>query len=174
MEIERKFTIKKLPENLMSYPKKEIEQGYLCKNPIVRVRRTRKDEKDKYILCYKSKLGLQQKEDATANVCEEVELKLTKEAFETLLSKAEGRTIWKTRYLIPYGAYTIELDIFEGEYRGLRFAEVEFPSEEEANAFVPPEWFDRDVTFDKRFRNNNLAMEQDVLEKLRADGFLEA
>ena len=37
--------------------------------------------------------------------------------------------------------YTIELDIFLGEYEGLKLAEVEFPSEEAALAFVPPEWF---------------------------------
>ena len=30
MEIEKKFQIKRLPEQLEQYPKKEIEQGYLC------------------------------------------------------------------------------------------------------------------------------------------------
>ena len=173
MEIERKFTIKRLPEQLESYPKKELEQGYLCKKPIIRVRRMKKNGKESYILCYKSKLGLEQKEDGLANVCEEVELRLTREAYETLLSKAEGRIITKTRYLIPYGAYTIELDVFGGVYFGLRFAEVEFPSEEEANAFLPPDWFDRDVTFDRRFRNNHLAMGENAPEELRVDGYLE-
>ena len=28
MEIEKKFQIKKLPDNLEAYPKKEIEQGF--------------------------------------------------------------------------------------------------------------------------------------------------
>lgn len=172
MEIERKFTIRQLPVDLEKYPKKELEQGYLCKKPIVRVRRVKKDGEKKYILCYKSKLDLEKKEEALANVCEEVELKLTKEAYEALREKADGRIIRKTRYLIPYGKYTIELDIFGRDLKGLMFAEVEFPSEEEANAFVPPDWFDRDVSFDKRFRNSYLAMEKEAVEELKMAGFL--
>ena len=53
MEIERKFLIKKelLPAELESYPFHEIEQGYLCTNPVVRTRR----QDDEYYLTYKSK-----------------------------------------------------------------------------------------------------------------------
>ena len=43
LEIEKKFKIKKLPENLSQYKKKVIEQGYLCTNPIVRIRRSNED-----------------------------------------------------------------------------------------------------------------------------------
>lgn len=172
MEIERKFTIRCLPEKLEEYPAKKLEQGYLCTHPVVRVRKSVKDRGTKYILCYKSKLGLKKKADAAANVCEEVELPLTEESYAKLLSKAEGRVITKTRYLIPYGTYTIELDVFEGELCGLMFAEVEFPNEEEANAFVPPEWFEADVTFDKRFRNNYLAQWAEAPEELRAAGII--
>ena len=35
--------------------------------------------------------------------------------------------------------------------------EVEFPDEESAKAFNPPEWFGEEVTFDDRFKNNYLA-----------------
>ena len=53
MEIERKFLIKKeqLPENLSQYPCLHIEQGYLCTDPVVRIRR----QDDEYYLTYKSK-----------------------------------------------------------------------------------------------------------------------
>ena len=42
MEIERKFLIKRenLPENLEQYPSKVIEQGYLCTEPVVRIRKS--------------------------------------------------------------------------------------------------------------------------------------
>lgn len=172
MEIERKFTIRALPERLEQYESKRLEQGYLCTHPVVRVRRSVRNGKAKYILCYKSKLGLEKKADVTAHVCEEVELPLTAESYATLLSKAEGRVITKTRYLIPYGAYTIELDVFAGELSGLMFAEVEFPDEEEADAFVLPEWFEADVTFDKRFRNNYLAQWAEAPKELRAAGII--
>ena len=39
MEIERKFLIDRLPEKLEVYPHKELEQGYLCTDPVVRVRK---------------------------------------------------------------------------------------------------------------------------------------
>ena len=38
MEIERKFTLKSLPDNLERYPRLRIEQAYLSTNPVVRVR----------------------------------------------------------------------------------------------------------------------------------------
>ena len=65
--------------------------------------------------------------------------------------------ISKTRYLIPYENYTIELDVFEGDLAPLVMAEVEFASKEEAYAFVPPAWFLEDVTQDKRYHNSNLS-----------------
>ena len=51
MEIERKYLISCLPENLDSYSSHKIEQGYLCTQPVVRIRR----QDDSYILTYKSK-----------------------------------------------------------------------------------------------------------------------
>ena len=172
MEIERKFTITALPAELDSYEKKELEQGYLCTNPVVRVRKSVKKGEANYILCYKSKLGLEQKADATAQVCREEEMPLTKEAYEKLLSKVEGRVITKTRHLIPYGKYTIELDVFAGELTGLVFAEVEFPDEEAATEFTMPEWFAEDVTFDNRFKNNKLALWKEAPEELRKAGIV--
>lgn len=40
MEIERKYLLDQLPENLTSYPCKKIEQGYLSTEPVVRIRRS--------------------------------------------------------------------------------------------------------------------------------------
>ena len=50
MEIERKFLIRQLPEHLEQYPCLQIEQGYLCTNPVVRIRK----QDDSYFLTYKS------------------------------------------------------------------------------------------------------------------------
>lgn len=172
MEIERKFTISALPEKLQDYDRRELEQGYLCTNPVVRVRKSVKNGEATYILSYKSKLGLEERVDAAAQVCREEELPLTKESYETLLSKVDGRVITKTRYLIPYGEYTIELDVFAGELTGLVFAEVEFPDEEVAASFCAPEWFFEDVTFDERFKNNTLALWTEAPEELYAAGYI--
>ena len=135
MEIERKFLIKNLPDNLSSYPYHQIEQGYLCTAPVVRIRR----QDEEYYLTYKSK-GLM--------VREEYNLPLTIESYAHLLPKIDGILISKKRYLIPIESdLTIELDIFEGKLSPLILAEVEFDTEEQAKAFTPPEWFGEDVTY---------------------------
>lgn len=147
MEIERKYLVKTLPANLASYPYKEIEQGYLCTNPVVRIRRSN----DSYILTYKGK-GLM--------VREEYNLPLNAESFAHLKEKIDGRLIKKRRYLIPYlDKYTIELDIFDGDLAPLQLAEVEFETEEEANTFTPPSWFGEDVTFSTAYHNSTLSLQ---------------
>lgn len=148
MEIERKYLVKEIPENIEEYTHKELEQGYLCTEPVVRVRREGED----YVLTYKSK-GLM--------VREEHNLPLNREAYEHLLEKADGIVIKKTRYMIPQpGGLKIELDIFHGEHEGLVLAEVEFSSEKEANEYCPPEWFGRDVTFSSKYHNSVLSQKR--------------
>lgn len=143
MEIERKFTIKELPD-LSNFSYKKLTQAYLNTDPVIRIRR----EDNDYFLTYKGK-GLLARE--------EYNLPLNEESFHHLLPKADGLVISKTRYLIPYENYTIELDIFEGDLAPLVIAEVEFDSEKEAYSFIPPSWFDQDVTQDKRYHNSNLS-----------------
>lgn len=145
MEIERKYLIHTLPDHLEQYPKRELEQGYLCTAPVVRIRK----DNERYELTYKSK-GLM--------VREEHNLPLTAEAYTHLKTKIDGRLISKTRYLIPLGeALTVELDVFHGDLAPLLLAEVEFPDEESANRFTPPDWFGEDVTFSSKYHNSNLS-----------------
>lgn len=88
----------------------------------------------------------------------EQEMPLTLEAYQHLREKADGILITKRRYLIPLNdTHTIELDIFHGQLEGVTLAEVEFASEEEANAFLPPDWFGEDVTFDSRYHNSEMS-----------------
>ena len=147
MEIERKYLIQHLPENYETFPCHRIEQAYLCTQPVVRIRRQDED----YYLTYKSE-GLL--------IREEYNLPLTKEAYYHLRMKADGYLITKKRYLIPYDAnLTIELDVFEGDLKGLILAEVEFDREEAANIFTPPQWFGEDVTFSKKYHNSTLSQQ---------------
>lgn len=148
MEIERKYLITQLPFDPEQYPCKIIQQGYLSTDPVVRVRRSN----DRYILTYKG---------AGLMVREEYNLPLTKESYEHLLQKADGTIISKKRYLIPYNEnLTIELDLFQDDLAPLMLAEVEFESEEGANAFVPPDWFGRDVTFESTYHNSTLSQKK--------------
>ena len=145
MEIERKYLIHSLPEDLASYPCLHIEQGYLCTSPVVRIRR----QEEEYYLTYKGK-GMM--------VREEYNLPLTAEAYKHLRGKVDGILLSKDRYLLPLAdGLKIELDVFEAPYEGLWLAEVEFASVEEANSFTPPDWFGEDVTFSSAYHNSVLS-----------------
>lgn len=160
MEIERKFLIKKMPEDLSSYPYHRIEQAYLNIDPVVRIRR----EDENYYMTYKGS-GMMARE--------EYNLPLTKDAYYHLLLKADGNVICKKRYVIPLvdpqvvegapkppAGYTlnIELDVFDEPFAPLIMAEVEFGSKEAAEAFLPPAWFGDEVTYRKEFHNSYMAM----------------
>ena len=174
-EIERKWRVRKLPKDYKHFPCKLLEQAYLCQNPTLRIRKessisgegeknsiSGRDEKagisegkeqEEYIFCYKGRGRLSR---------EEYNLPLTKEAYETLIRKTEGRVIRKFRYAIPYGDYTIELDIFQGELEGLCYAEVEFSSLEEAKAFQPLDWFSEELTEERGYSNAELSFAKDL------------
>ena len=150
LEIERKWRVGSLPEDirtrLESCAASEIEQGYLCTEPVVRVRR----EDGAFWLTYKGK-GLMTRE--------EYNLPLTEEAYERLIRKTEGIVLTKTRYRIPLSeGLTAELDLFHGRYEGLIYVEVEFDDEAEANTFQAPSWFGREVTDDPSSSNAALSL----------------
>lgn len=154
MEIERKYLVDAsvLPFEPEHFSRRHIEQGYLCTEPVVRIRQ----DNDDYFLTYKSK-GLM--------VREEYNLPLTKDAYEHLKTKADGRMIIKDRYVIPFSEVGdlpdadlwIELDFFLEDLEGLVLAEVEFPDEDSANAFQAPAWFGEDVTYSTKYHNSTLS-----------------
>jgi len=151
MEIERKFLIKEMPD-LGRFEAKKLVQGYLNTHPTVRIRR----EDDEYYLTYKSK--------STDHISrEEYNLPLTREAFEHMMPKCDGNIISKTRYIIPLGKnkegseLIAELDVFDAPFEGLKFAEVEFPTIEEANSFEVPSWLGEDVSDKKEYYNSYLS-----------------
>ncbi|MBQ3852105.1 MAG: CYTH domain-containing protein [Lachnospiraceae bacterium] len=162
MEIERKFLIDKLPENLEQYQYHQIEQAYLCTTPVVRIRR----EDDTFYLTCKGS-GMMARE--------EVNHQLTSEGYYHLLTKADGNVISKKRYLIPLDhpqviegtpqppdeyTLTIELDVFDKPFAPLVIAEVEFGSVEAAQSFLPPDWFGEEVTYEPKYHNSYMAMQE--------------
>ena len=191
-EIERKWRVRRLPEDYQRYSSKFLEQAYLCQNPTLRIRKessisgegekssisdgkesrifggeekssisdrnekgsiSEGKEQEEYIFCYKGRGRLSR---------EEYNLPLTKEAYETLIGKTEGRVIRKFRYAIPHGPYTVELDIFQGELEGLCYAEVEFSSEEEALSFQPLDWFSEELTGERGYSNAELSFAKEL------------
>ncbi len=147
-EIERKFLVKLLPENLEQYPHKDIAQGYLAiTEDGTEVRLRQKGEK--YFQTVKSGAGKTRFES---------EIEITENQFNTLWEATNGKRVEKTRYEISHESGTIELDVYHGDLDGLLSAEMEFTSEEASNAFVAPEWLHEEVTDDKRYKNQSLAL----------------
>lgn len=145
IEIERKFLVKEIPDNLNNFEKIDMTQGYLNTAPVVRIRRENND----YVLTYKGSGLLSHSE---------YNLPLNEESFNHLLKKCDGIIISKTRYKIPIkNDLVAELDIFKGELAGLTLVEVEFKSIDEAKSFIPPSWFGEDVTSDKRYHNSYIS-----------------
>ncbi len=155
MEIERKFLVKQIPKDYKTYPRIVMTQAYLNVNPVVRIRK----ENDDYVLTYKAGGGLSR---------QECNLPLDAQSFDHLLEKADGIILNKTRYQIPLSqTLTAELDLFFGDYQGLSYVEVEFASEKEALAFVPPNWFGKEVTYDHKFSNSSLSQGKIPLSELQ-------
>lgn len=155
VETELKFLVDELPSdlNLENVPHTVLRQGYVVVNSDGAETRIRSFDNERFELTVKSGDMVQRSEQT---------VKLPREMFEVMWHQTAGRRVEKTRYNIPYGKYTIELDIYEGHLTGLITAEVEFTGRPEeadvkASVFEPPVWFGRDVSKDRRFKNQNLA-----------------
>ena len=147
MERERKFLVEQVPPKLSQYPHSDIRQGYITSgkdDATVRVR----IKNGHYILTVKTGRG-------TARG--EVEVNLNPSDGQRLWRLTARRRLEKTRYEIPLGQHTIELDIFKGRLKGLVFAEVEFSSNAALRRFKPPEWFGDDVSEREGYSNSELA-----------------
>jgi adenylate cyclase len=147
-EIERKFLVKEIPENIELCLSEEIVQGYLAVDIDGTEIRVRKKGNACYLTIKKGK-GMKR---------HEVEIELLQEQFDTLWPKTEGRQVGKERITIPEGSVIIELDIYHGALEGLKTAEVEFRTQDEADAFSPPSWIGKEITWDERYKNKNLAL----------------
>ena len=159
LEIEKKYLIYKndLILDYKKYPYVKIEQRFIYLKPAIRIRKM----DDKYFLTIKSKPP--KKYSGTNDLVRtEFEIEISKKAYLDLAKLCKTRTLSKTRYLIPYKqgrkTYKIELDIFEKELKGLIYAEIEFSSVKDAETFVPPSWFSRDVTGIEKYKNTQLSI----------------
>lgn len=145
-EIERKFLVRQVPDEVRSGAADRIRQGYLTIDPVevrIRSRAGRRHE-----LTVKSAGGLSRVE---------VNVPLTDEQFDELWPLVQ-HSIEKERTVLPVGDATVEVDVYGGLLAGLVVAEVEFGTEAEAHAFEPLQWFGAEVTDDRRFRNAALAL----------------
>lgn len=143
-EIERKFLVTGTDWRKGSGVR--YRQGYLTSNPdcTVRVR----------VAGRKAMLTVKGLSQGAARDEFEYPIPL-KDAEQMLKTLCERPLIEKTRFRIPYRGLVWEVDVFDGDNRGLIVAEVELKDERQP---VPaPPWVGREVTDDPRYYNSNLA-----------------
>jgi adenylate cyclase len=158
LEIERRFLINEIPEDLKLGKGTPIAQGYLAVGSDGSDRSEGSDGSDGEVRLrrYGKKLFLTAKRGG-GMVRREFEVPLQAKQFDELWPGTEKLRVEKSRHLVSDEAGTIEIDIFEGALKGFRLAEIEFPDQEKAKAFCPPWWFGPEVSEDRRFRNSSLA-----------------
>ena len=122
-----------------------IEQGYVAKSNELTLRIRTRDEK--------GYLTIKGRSNEKGMSRSEWEYEIPVDQARELLSFSNG-TISKTRYLVPVGNHTFEVDEFLGENEGLVIAEVELSAVDEH--FERPEWLGREVTGERRFYNSHL------------------
>lgn len=161
-EIERKWLPAHAIDGMLNkFEFGEVVQVYLVVNDEqeVRIRRVRGSiwtgiNESQYWLTVKARTA------GTLYTRQELDVRLTKERFDEL-AKASIGIIQKVRFEIPVGTHTAEVDVFSYPVPWLRIIEVEFNSEAEALAFVPPPWFGKEVTHNWRYQNRNIALATD-------------
>ena len=146
-EIERKFLVTSTEFQSESKKSNRIVQGYLNSNPERTVRIRIKGTQA--FITIKGKGN----ESGTTRFEWEKEIKVTEA--EQLLLLCEDGVIDKVRYEIPFGKHLYEVDVFEGDNKGLIIAEIEL--EDENESFEKPNWLGEEVTGDDRYYNASLS-----------------
>ena len=128
-----------------------IVQGYLDSNENeIRIRAV---NANKFYLTQKYGSGINR---------DEYEKELTPDEFYQYAERIKGKLIQKRRYYVDLGQKTAELDLYLDDLSGLKTIEVEFASIEEADSFLLPDWFSKEITCDTRYKNYALATRSDV------------
>ena len=147
-EIERKFLVTSTEFLSESIQSNRIVQGYLNSNPERTVRIRIKGTQG--FITIKGKGN----ESGTTRFEWEKEIEVTEA--EQLLLLCEDGVIDKIRYEIPFGKHLYEVDVFEGDNKGLIIAEIELNDENES--FEKPNWLGVEVTGDDRYYNASLSV----------------
>ena len=132
MEIERKWLVGGWPAGLPLVEEFTMRQGYISVAPTVRIREEAKTGGETaWVLCFKSAGGLAR---------EEIERPIDRALFDELAAKIIAKPlIEKVRrtYLLPDGRHLEVNHVDAGQPGAFWYAEVEYPTVAEAEAWTP-------------------------------------
>lgn len=150
IEIERKFSVKKLP-NLSGIIPISYERYYLKIEPALEERIQKKGDTFEH--------GIKQTLSDLSRTTTKTEI--TEHEFE-FLKKQTLKSVLRESYCILENP-KLSIKIYHGDHEGLIRAEVEFSSEKEAKNFVPYGWMGEDIT------NNPLGRDSRLLQLSSAE-----
>lgn len=160
-EIERKYSVNDLPNNIKISKIVDIEQAFIYRdnNTIIRIRKVteKKKQTTQYIYTIKTKGDIQYKADSNIAKKYEIESYISEEQYEELIQRKISNIINKTRIDIPIEKeLKVEVDIYYNYLDGLLTAEIEFPNEEIAKTFNKPTWLGKELGY-KELSNRKLS-----------------
>lgn len=147
LEIERKFLVLSEVFKKEAFKKTRITQGFLNTHKERTVRVRIKGEKG-----FITVKGISNQNGTTRL---EWEKEIPQNEAELLLKLCEPNLIEKTRYEVIVNNHIFEIDVFDGENKGLIVAEIELSHEHET--FKKPIWLGKEVTGDIRYYNSQLS-----------------
>lgn len=151
-EIERKYAVNYLPEDLEITDIIDIEQAFIYKDAktVIRIRKicNKKSNTIEYIYTVKTKGDIAYHKDSTVANAYEIESYIQEEEFNKLIKNKISSIIRKTRMIIPIeNNLKVEMDIYKDYLQDLITAEVEFPNEDIAKKFQKPEWLGEEMKY---------------------------
>lgn len=151
IEIERKFLVTRDSWRARADAGARYRQGYLTRvtgpGAVPSSIRVRLQGERAFLNIKSATLGIRR---------QEFEYEIPRADAEALLAtQCVGAIVEKTRYHVPAGRHTYEVDVFEGDNAGLIVAEIELA--DEAEDFERPDWLGEEVSADPRYYNVCLA-----------------
>ena len=166
-EIERKYAVNYLPEDLKIADILDIEQAFIYKDDktVIRIRKIQnKNSKNiEYIYTVKTIGDIAYHKDSTVANAYEIESYIQEEDFNELIKNRISSIIKKTRMIIPIeNNLKVEMDIYKDYLQNLITAEVEFPNEDIVNNFQKPEWLGEEMKYKElsNWRLSNMTKEE--------------
>ena len=149
LEIERKFLVDGFPTDLELLSEVEIEQGYVTFAPEVRIRKAvdRHSGEEEYYLTIKGEGDLARRE---------METEISSAFYEETVQFLGVPMVHKDYRSYRFGSWKLEVALVDaGSDWAFYYAEIEFPTEAEANAFEPSAYFGREITYDENYKMKN-------------------
>lgn len=144
-EIERKYLVEQKDLSFLQLIKgKKIKQAYIQNENSRTVRVRTKGEKAFLTI----KIG----NDSLSR--DEFEYQIPFQDAISMMEIMNLKVLSKIRYEIKFENHLWEVDVFEGELKGLIIAEIELKSEDES--FNKPSWLGLEVTKDSSYLNSKL------------------